>query len=89
VARAFLVGTAAQHHQAGVSLSDDVGTRASRLWVAFAEAGVLPVDEVGTQCAQGVLVDPEALRDTRAVVDRHHIELREDAVDEGDALGSR
>ena len=69
-------------HQAGVALRHDVGAGAPGLRPPVAEAGDRGVDQVGAERRQRLVVDPELARRLRAVVDHHHVEARQQAVDQ-------
>ena len=51
-----------------------------RLWALFAEAGVLPVDQVRLDRPQRVIVDADPFRDAQPKVDQHDIDISNQTV---------
>ena len=77
---AVLAGLLAHHHRAAVGFGDDVAAGQVGPRPGKAEPADLGVDQVRPQGGQGLVAEPQPLRHARPVVVHHHVEARNDAV---------
>ena len=86
---ASVIQLAEAGHQAGGRLDDDVVAGAIRPRPLATEGGVVRVDNVGLDGADGLVVEAELRGDVGTVVDHHHVGVFEQLVDHGPGTGVR